>query len=120
MSKPDKREIKPIFVRLSEAERRRIRTLAVSQGLTMREAIVQAFEAWASQLQSGALTAGAKPKGGRQPERASMGQQLLRPADTTPSEVGPSAARTPTPSTKQSQLMWRPSSLEQDRSKPQM
>ena len=50
-----KREMKPIFVRLTEAERRRIRTLAVSQGLTMREAILQAFEAWASQLPSVAV-----------------------------------------------------------------
>ncbi len=89
MPKP---EIKPIFVRLTEAERRRIKTLAVSQGLTMRESILQAFEAWASQLPSGALTAGSKPKKRRQPERASMGQQLLHPADTRPSKVGPSLA----------------------------
>src|SRR5271166_1633904 len=92
MPKP---EIRPIFVRLTEAERRRIRTLAVSQGLTMREAILQAFETWASQLPSGALTAGPKPKRRRQPERASTGQQLLRPADTRPSEVGPSLADVP-------------------------
>jgi len=51
-------EIKPIFVRLSEAERRRVRTLAVSQGLTMREAVIEAFEAWARQLRSGAPSAG--------------------------------------------------------------
>src|SRR5271166_6540268 len=57
MPKP---EIRPIFVRFTEAERRRIRTLAVSQGLTMREAILQAFEAWPSQLRSGGLTAGLK------------------------------------------------------------
>src|SRR5271165_2445634 len=105
-----KREIKPIFVRLTEAERRRIRTLAVSQGLTMREAIVQAFEAWASQLPSGAVpsgpstsfgaetsraSAGARPKRRRQPERTSTGQQLRRPADTRPSEMGPSLADVP-------------------------
>ena len=107
MPKP---EIRPIFVRLTEAERRRIRTLAVSQGLTMREAILQAFEAWASQLPSVAVpsgrsasfgaetsraSAGARSKRRRQPERASMGQQLLRPADTRPSEVGPSLADVP-------------------------
>jgi len=105
-----KREIKPIFVRLTEAERRSIRTLAVSQGLTMREAILQAFEAWASQLPSVAVpsgrsasfgaetsraSAGARSKKRRQPERASMGQQLLRPDDTRPSEVGPSLADVP-------------------------
>jgi len=95
---------------LTEAERRRIRTLAVSQGLTMREAILQAFEAWASQLPSVAVpsgrsasfgaetsraSAGAWPKKRRQPERASMGQQLQHPADTRPSEVGPSLADVP-------------------------
>jgi hypothetical protein len=90
-----KREIKPIFVRLTEAERRRIKTLAVSQGLTMREAIVQAFEAWASQLRSGVFPSGPKPKRRRQPEHASIGQQLRGPAGTRPSEVGPSLADVP-------------------------
>ena len=88
------REIRPILVRLTEAERRRIRTLAVSQGLTMREAVVQAFEAWASQLRSGGPTAGPKPKGRRQPERASTGQQVRR-AGARPSEQGPSLADVP-------------------------
>ncbi len=45
-------DIKLFAVRLSEAEKRRIKTLAASQGLTLREAVVQAFEAWAAQLQS--------------------------------------------------------------------
>jgi len=88
-----KREIKPIFVRLTGAERRRIKTLAASQGLTMREAIVQAFEAWASQLQSGAVTAGPKPKRRRQPELASAGQRVPSyPADLRASEAGPTLA----------------------------
>jgi len=87
-----KREIRPIFVRLTGAERRRIKTLAASQGLTMREAIVQAFEAWASQLQSGTLTAGSKPTRRRQPERASTSQRLPYPADLRASEAGPSLA----------------------------
>jgi len=47
------KDIKPLFVRLTEVEKRRIKTLAVSQGLTLRQAILQAFEAWAAQLQSG-------------------------------------------------------------------
>ena len=42
---------KLLSVRLPEAERRRIKTLAASQGLTLAEAIREAFEAWASQLQ---------------------------------------------------------------------
>ena len=109
MPKPDKRDIKPIFVRLSEAERRRIRTLAVSQGLTMREAIMQAFEVWASQLRSGGLTAASKrrslsgpeisrapagtpSKGRRQPAYASTGQPGGRPVETLPSAGAPSPA----------------------------
>ena len=39
-------------VRLTEAEKRRIKALAASQGLTLRQATVQAFEAWAAQLPS--------------------------------------------------------------------
>jgi Ribbon-helix-helix protein, copG family len=42
---------KLLSVRLPEAERRRIKALAASQGLTIGEAIREAFEAWASQLQ---------------------------------------------------------------------
>jgi hypothetical protein len=44
-------DTKLLSVRLPEAERRRIKVLAASQGLTLRQAIVEAFEAWASQLQ---------------------------------------------------------------------
>ena len=39
-------------VRLTEAEKRRIKALAASHGLTLGQATVQAFEAWASQLPS--------------------------------------------------------------------
>lgn len=47
----------PLFqVRLTEAEKRRIKVLAVSQGLTLRQATVQAYEAWAAQLQSPGTT----------------------------------------------------------------
>jgi len=103
-----KREIKPIFVRLTGAERKRIRTLAVSQGLTMQQAIVQAFEAWASQLRlrakgsasPRAATGGSRPMGGRpkkhlEPEEASTGTQVRRPADVESSEEGPSLAEVP-------------------------
>ncbi len=106
MPKP---EIKPLFVRLTEAERRRIKTMAVSQGLTLRQAILQAFEAWASRLQSGALTAhparraaatteaeksrrsaDANMKSRGQPREAATGRQVGFPAEVRPSEVGPS------------------------------
>jgi hypothetical protein len=49
--------MKLLAVRLPEAERRRIKSLAASQGLTLQEAVHQAMEAWASQLQAeGAFT----------------------------------------------------------------
>ncbi len=100
-------QIKPMFVRLTEAERRRIKTLAASQGLTMREAILQAFEAWASQLQSGGRTArpqrraagtetaarasaGARSNPWRQSEYASADQHVGDAADMRSSDAGPS------------------------------
>ena len=53
-------ENKLLQVRLSEAERRQIKTLAAMQGMTLREATLQAFSAWAEKLQSRA----APPRGG--------------------------------------------------------
>ena len=51
-------DTKLFAVRLSEADKRRIKSLAASQGLTLREAIVQAFDAWGAQLESQAHTPG--------------------------------------------------------------
>ena len=42
-----------LVVRLPQANKRRIKGLAATQGLTLGQAVLQAFEAWASQLQSG-------------------------------------------------------------------
>src|SRR5271166_549843 len=44
-------------VRMSAAEKRHIRTLAVSQGLTLRQATLQAFQAWELQLLARSLPA---------------------------------------------------------------
>jgi len=41
-----------LAVRIPEAERRRIKSLAASQGLTLQEAVHQAMEAWAAKLQA--------------------------------------------------------------------
>ena len=41
-----------LSVRLPDAERRRIKIMAASQGVTIRQAIHEAFDAWALQLQS--------------------------------------------------------------------
>jgi len=105
-----KGEIKPIFVRLTGAERRRIKTLAASQGLTMREAIVHAFEVWAAQLRSAAKgssspragseasrrpSVGGRPKKHNQPESALLSEQVRRLAEVRPSEEGPSLADVP-------------------------
>ena len=42
-----------LVVRLPRADKRRIKGMAATQGLTLGQAILQAFQAWASQLQSG-------------------------------------------------------------------
>ncbi len=48
---------KLLAVRLPEAERRRVKSLAASQGLTLQEAVRQALDAWMSKLQAeGALS----------------------------------------------------------------
>ena len=39
-------------VRLSENEKRLIKTMAASQGLTLREAVLAAFTAWSQQLRA--------------------------------------------------------------------
>ncbi len=49
-------ETKLLSVRLPEAEKRRIKIMAAGQGVTIRQAIHEAFDAWASQLQSRART----------------------------------------------------------------
>ena len=46
----DKRT-KLLAIRLPEADKRRIKSLAASRGMTLQEAVHQALEAWASQLQ---------------------------------------------------------------------
>lgn len=102
-----KREIKPIFVRLTGGERKRIRPLAVSQGLTMREAIVQAFEVWAAQLRSGAKMSGSsgtvasrpsvggRPKKHGPPEYASTAPPVQYLADVMSVEDGPAVGDVP-------------------------
>jgi len=50
-----------LAVRLPEAQKRRIKSLAASQGLTLREALHEAFEAWASQLEAQGATLPDRP-----------------------------------------------------------
>ena len=47
MPKPEKR---PIQIRLSDADRCRIKALAAKQGLTLQDAVVEAFAAWSEKL----------------------------------------------------------------------
>ena len=58
-------------VQLTEAEKRDIKTLAASQGLTLKQATLRAFEAWASQLRSRAPAA--------IPARGTTGADLQKP-----------------------------------------
>jgi len=52
-------------VRLSENEKRNIKMMAVSQGLTLREATLAAFTAWAEKLRSQAAAAKASKAAGQ-------------------------------------------------------
>jgi hypothetical protein len=81
-------------VQLTEAEKRHIKTLAVSQGLTLRQAVLQAFQAWESQLSSRAVgdPARGKPAGADvrvpgQTKRGAPRRQAQRPASGRPSSV---------------------------------
>jgi len=53
MPKPEKYLIQ---IRLSDAERRRIKSLAAKQGMTLQDAVVEAFAAWAEKLRTPAKT----------------------------------------------------------------
>jgi hypothetical protein len=41
-------------VRLSEAEKRQIKTMAASQGMTLHQAVLAAFTAWSEKLRAAA------------------------------------------------------------------
>lgn len=49
MRKPEKYLIQ---IRLSDAHRRRIKSLAAKQGMTLQDAVVEAFNAWAEKLRT--------------------------------------------------------------------
>jgi ribbon-helix-helix CopG family protein len=75
---------KLLAVRLPEADKRRFKSLAASRGISLQEAVRQALEVWASQLQpEGAPTlypppgslAGADSKKPRQRNRAAKRTQ---------------------------------------------
>ena len=50
-----------IQIRLTDAHRRRIKSLAAKQGLTLQDAVVEAFAAWAEKLRTPARASQAKP-----------------------------------------------------------
>jgi len=88
-------ETKLLSMRLPEAEKRRIKIMAASQGATIRQAIHEAFDAWALQLQSRAPTpdaargapAGADSDKPRQPTRPATPRQDRRSAEVRPSSI---------------------------------
>jgi len=64
--KAAKPEINLLQVRLSENEKRNIKMMAAGQGLTLREATLAAFTAWAEKLRAQAAAAkSAKAAGDR-------------------------------------------------------
>ena len=85
-----------LVIRLSKAEKRDIKTLAASQGMTLRQAILQAFEAWAARLPLRAPTPGPVPSvpasaGSRkrdQTDRVVTPRQDQRPASKPSSAPG--------------------------------
>src|SRR5271166_696774 len=88
-------------VQLTEAEKRHIKTLAVSQGLTLRKATLQAFQAWELLLQSRARPA-APARGTRagadsgQPKRTATPRQDRSPAQGKPASA-PAGGSAPNP-----------------------
>ena len=66
--------MKLLAVRLPEAERRRIKSLAASLGLSLQDAVQQALELWASQLPPESA-----PAAGAQAHRAVADSKKLRP-----------------------------------------
>ena len=109
-SKHSKRE-KLLVVRLSEVERRYIRILALREGLTLREAILQAFHVWEAHLHSHAadeehstlaeadqkLASARPPATKSQPPAAAAGKgRQRRPAEAKPA-AKPPAVSAPAP-----------------------
>src|SRR5271157_4735845 len=88
-------ETKLLSVRLPEAEKRRIKIMAASQGVTIRQAIHEAFDAWALQLQSPAPTpdaargtpAGADSDRPRRPNHSATPKQDRRSVEAKPSST---------------------------------
>jgi hypothetical protein len=88
-------ETKLLSVRLPEAEKRRIKILAATEGLTIRQAIHEAFDAWVAYLQSrkraaeaargtSAAAGSGKPSA---PGRAATPRRDQRPSGAKPSST---------------------------------
>lgn len=82
-------ETKLFQVRLTDAEKRGIKSLAAREGLTLRQAILTAFEAWEEKLQSRGLPADRRPTqeapsvtpgGGHVPDQEDTSRAWLRRA----------------------------------------
>jgi hypothetical protein len=63
--KTPKTETNLLQVRLSENEKRNIKMMAVAQGMTLREATLAAFTAWAEKLRAQAAAAKAAKASGQ-------------------------------------------------------
>jgi hypothetical protein len=69
-----------VQLRLTDSDRRRIKSLAAKQGLTLQDAVVEAFDAWAEKLRTGGSSQ-AKRQAPRSTARA------FEPAPQAPSLV---------------------------------
>lgn len=87
---------KQLWVELSPAEKRRIKVMAASQDLTLRQAIREAFDAWSAQLQSrartpeprGEPTSGAALRKPTQPRSATSGKDRPPADEKSPATPG--------------------------------
>jgi uncharacterized protein (DUF433 family) len=86
---------KRLAVLLPEADHRRLKTLAASYGLTLRQALHHAFEAWAAQLQTRALAPAPQrdtPAGADADKRDEPDRVAARQPDQDPPAEKPSSA----------------------------
>ena len=104
-------DTKPLLVHLSPAEKRRVKVMAASQDLTLRQAIRAAFDAWSAQIQSrartpeqrGEPTTGAASQKPAQPRSAATPGEERRPANE---ESPPKPGGSPLPDVGEASRAW--------------
>jgi hypothetical protein len=100
-----------LLVALPEAEKRHYKSLAAREGLTLRQAITQAFQAWEAHLQADATRSKSVPSTG-DTERADKVEHVAqhKPQAATRSKRRPEAGADPSRSTGGGQVPEHPRS----------